>query len=125
MNSSIQKQKINKKTSPNSGLAQLGFQANFKVGFVLGSWFLIRYIWLTKSPTDAKPRDVVCYFKKTEQKLKNKIMKIDKLNKAKIPVVKINKKLEEFRGKILFPKKLALANEMLLKVKLPTLEISK
>ena len=52
-------------------------------------------------------------------------MKVDELNKAKIPVVKINKKLEEFRGKILFPKKLALANEMLLKVKLPTLEISK
>ena len=42
----------------NSGLAQLGFEANFKVGFVLGSWFLNRYIWLIKSPTDAKPRDV-------------------------------------------------------------------
>ena len=49
-------------------------------------------------------------------------MKVDELNKAKIPVVKINKKLEEFRGKILFPKKLALANEMLLKAKLPNLE---
>ena len=48
----------------NSGLAQLGFEANFKVGFVLGSWFLIRYIWLTKSPTDAKPRDVVRNFRK-------------------------------------------------------------
>ena len=44
--------------SHNSGLAQLGFKANFKVGFVLGSWFFNRYIWLTKSPTDAKPRDV-------------------------------------------------------------------
>ena len=44
--------------SANSGLSQVGFQANFKVGFVLGSWFLNRYIWLTKSPTDAKPRDV-------------------------------------------------------------------
>ena len=44
--------------SANSGLAQLGFQANFKVGFVLGSWFFNQYIWLTKSPTDAKPRDV-------------------------------------------------------------------
>ena len=50
-----------KSTTPaNSGLLQLGFQANFKVGFVLGSWFLNRYIWLTKSPTDAKPRDVSC-----------------------------------------------------------------
>jgi hypothetical protein len=46
-------------------------------------------------------------------------MKVDELNKAKIPVVKINKKLEEFKGKILFPKKLALANEMLSKAKLP------
>jgi hypothetical protein len=25
----------------------------------LQSWFFIRYIWLTKSPTDAKPRDVI------------------------------------------------------------------
>jgi hypothetical protein len=49
-------------------------------------------------------------------------MKVDELNKAKIPVVKINKKLEEFRDKILFPKKLALANEMLLKAKLPVIE---
>ena len=48
-------------------------------------------------------------------------MKVDELNKAKIPVVKINKKLEEFRGKILFPKKLALANEMLSRAKLPNL----
>jgi len=46
-------------------------------------------------------------------------MKLDELNKAKIPVVKINKKLEEFRGKVLFPQKLALANDMLLKAKLP------
>jgi hypothetical protein len=52
-------------------------------------------------------------------------MKVEELNKAKIPVVKINKKLEEFRGKILFPKKLALANEMLSKAKLPKLEPSK
>ena len=28
-------------TTANSGLAQLGFEANFKVGFVFGSWFLI------------------------------------------------------------------------------------
>ncbi len=52
-------------------------------------------------------------------------MKVNELNKAKIPVVKINKKLEEFKGKILFPNKLALANEMLLRVKLPPLETSK
>jgi hypothetical protein len=52
-------------------------------------------------------------------------MNVDELNKAKIPVVKINKKLEEFRGKILFPKKLALANDMLAKAKLPVLNQSK
>jgi len=49
-------------------------------------------------------------------------MKVEDLNKAKIPIVKIDKKLEEFRGKVLFPKKLALANEMLSKAKLPNLE---
>ena len=47
-----------KNPSANSGLAQLGFEANFKVGFVLGSSVFNLYIWLTKSPTDAKPRDV-------------------------------------------------------------------
>ena len=49
-------------------------------------------------------------------------MKVEDLNKGKIPVVKINKKLEVFRGKVLFPKKLALANKMLSKAKLPKLE---
>ena len=42
----------------NSGLAQLGFEANLKVGFVLGSSDFNLYIRLIKSPTDAKPRDV-------------------------------------------------------------------
>ena len=46
-------------------------------------------------------------------------MKVDELKNAKIQVIKINKKLEEFRGKVLFPKKLALVNEMLLNAKLP------
>ena len=54
-------------------MAQLGFKANFKVGFVLGSWFLIRYIWLTKSPTDAKPRDVVRHWLETAEKEKYKL----------------------------------------------------
>jgi hypothetical protein len=35
----------------------LGF---IKVGFVLGSSVLNLHIWLTKSPTDAKPQDVIC-----------------------------------------------------------------
>jgi hypothetical protein len=49
-------------------------------------------------------------------------MNVEDLNKAKIPVVKINKKLEEFKGEILFPEKLDLANKMLDKVKLPKVE---
>ena len=48
-------------------------------------------------------------------------MRVEELNKAKVPIVKINKKLEEFQGKILFPKKLKLANEMLSKVRLPNI----
>ncbi len=52
-------------------------------------------------------------------------MKIDELNKAKIPIVKIDKKLEKFRGKVLFPEKLALANKMLAKAKLPKIPSAK
>ncbi len=48
-------------------------------------------------------------------------LKIDKLNKAKIPIVKIDKRLERFRGKILFPEKLDKANEILTRVGLPKL----
>ena len=40
-------------------------------------------------------------------------MKVQDLNKAKIPLIKINPKLEEFKGRILFPKKLELANKLL------------
>ena len=58
---------VSKKTSGNSGLAQLGFEANFKVGFVFGSWFFIQYILLTKSPTDAKPRDVIGHSRETQK----------------------------------------------------------
>jgi hypothetical protein len=52
-------------------------------------------------------------------------MKIEELNKAKVPIVKIDKKLERFRGKVLFPEKLALANKMLKNAKLPKLPASK
>ena len=51
-------------------------------------------------------------------------MKIEELNKAKIPIVKIDKKLERFRGKVLFPEKLVLANKILANAKLPKLPIS-
>jgi hypothetical protein len=49
-------------------------------------------------------------------------MKIDQLNEAKIPIVKIDKKLERFRGRVLFPEKLSKANEILNKVGLPKIE---
>jgi len=48
-------------------------------------------------------------------------IKIENLNKAKIPIVKIDKKLERFRGKVLFPEKLEKANEILKRVGLPKL----
>jgi hypothetical protein len=41
------------------------------------------------------------------------------LNKKKIPIVKIDKNLEKFRGKVLFPKKLKKANQVLERVGLP------
>ena len=50
-------------------------------------------------------------------------MKINQLNEAKIPIVKIDKKLERFRGKVLFPEKLEKANEILTRVGLPKLAI--
>jgi hypothetical protein len=49
-------------------------------------------------------------------------MKVEDLNKYKVPVVRINKKLEEFKGKVLFQEKLDLANKLLSKVKLPNIK---
>jgi hypothetical protein len=46
---------------------------------------------------------------------------IDDLNKMKTPIVKIDKSLEKFKGKVLFPEKVALANKTLAKVGLPKL----
>jgi hypothetical protein len=46
---------------------------------------------------------------------------IDELNNRKTPIVKIDKRLEKYSGKILFPEKLNLANETLKKVGLPKL----
>jgi hypothetical protein len=48
-------------------------------------------------------------------------MIIEKLNQSKIPIVKIDKRLERFRGKVLFPEKLEKANEILNRVGLPKL----
>jgi hypothetical protein len=46
-------------------------------------------------------------------------MDIKTINEKKIPIVKINKSLERFRGKTLFPEKLEKANEILTRVGLP------
>lgn len=46
---------------------------------------------------------------------------IEKLNKSKLPIIPIDKNLEKYRGKVLFPKKLERANEILAKSKLPEL----
>ena len=44
---------------------------------------------------------------------------IKKLKTKKVPIVLIDKSLDFFNGKILFPEKVAKANEMLMKVGLP------
>lgn len=44
---------------------------------------------------------------------------IDKLNQSKLPIIPIDKRLEKYRGKVLFPEKLAKANEILAKSGLP------
>ena len=46
-------------------------------------------------------------------------MSIKELNKTKTPLVKIDKNLDKFKGKVLFPKKLALAEELLQRAKFP------
>ena len=46
-------------------------------------------------------------------------MSVEELNNSKIPIIVIDKKLEQFRGKTLFPEKLAKANEILGKSVLP------
>ncbi|MGQ0543308.1 MAG: hypothetical protein ACT4O9_15920 [Blastocatellia bacterium] len=40
-------------------------------------------------------------------------MTINKLNKAKVPIVKIDRKLDKLAGEVLFPEKLEKANEVL------------
>lgn len=46
-------------------------------------------------------------------------MTIKQLNKAKTPIVKINRNLDKLAAKVLFPEKLEEANRMLKKVGLP------
>jgi len=44
---------------------------------------------------------------------------VQELNNSKLPIVRIDPPLEQYRGKVLFPEKLAKANEMLKTAKLP------
>ena len=44
---------------------------------------------------------------------------VKELNKSKLPIVRIDPSLEQYRDKSLFPEKLAKANEMLKTAKLP------
>jgi len=46
-------------------------------------------------------------------------MTIKELNKSKVPIVKINKKLDKLADKVLFPKKVKEANHILKTVRLP------
>ena len=46
-------------------------------------------------------------------------MTVEQLNNSKISIIINDKKLEQFRGKTLFPEKLAKANEILSKAALP------
>lgn len=47
-------------------------------------------------------------------------MSVKELNRTKTPLVKIDKNLDKFKGKVLFPKKLALAEELLQRAKFPS-----
>ncbi len=49
-------------------------------------------------------------------------MALENLNKRKTPVVVIDQSLEKYKGKNLFPEKLAKANEVLKRIGLPKLE---
>lgn len=46
-------------------------------------------------------------------------MNINDLNISKVPLVQLDPALNEYTGKVLFPEKVALANEVLKKVGLP------
>jgi hypothetical protein len=52
-------------------------------------------------------------------------MTIDQLNQSKVPIIVFDKKLEELKGKILFPEKLKKANEILEKAGLPKVALKK
>ncbi len=50
-------------------------------------------------------------------------MTIEELNKRKTPIVVIDNSLEKYKGKVLFPEKVAKANEVLKRIGLPKLTL--
>ena len=52
-------------------------------------------------------------------------MNIKDLNEKKVPIVKIDKALNKYSDKVLFPKKVEKANETLRKIGLPKLQAEK
>jgi len=46
----------------------------------------------------------------------------EELNKSKIPIIRIDPSLEQYRDKVLFPEKLAKTNVMLKTAKLPKIK---
>ena len=52
-------------------------------------------------------------------------MTIEQLNQSKVPIIVFDKKLEELKGKILFPEKLKRANEILAKAGLPKVAVKR
>jgi len=48
--------------------------------------------------------------------------KIEELNKSKSPIVAIDPSLNKYQGKVLFPKKLSIAEEKLKGVKMPEIK---
>ncbi len=45
--------------------------------------------------------------------------RVQDLNQRKVPIVRIDPSLEKYKGKVIFPEKLAKANDMLKTAKLP------
>jgi hypothetical protein len=52
-------------------------------------------------------------------------MTIKELNKRKTPIVIIDKSLEKYKGQVLFPEKLAKANEVLKTIGIPKVNSAK
>jgi hypothetical protein len=46
-------------------------------------------------------------------------MDINELNSSNVPIVRVDKALNQYKDKVLFPEKLAKANEMLKNIGLP------